>query len=219
MKTNSQMKRYTGQGLEESRALDLLSPWSARHIIRPVRGLVLVHQPRSSANFVVRVFMQALLSRHAWLNHWPLVIDSACSLSLLQRLRSGAESSNPLITLLVFPGAGGGGGGGLSNNHLININSGVVEGVLSWITKDVPFTFIDLELFQNWEQKPNILTKDALITPFFFLKSLCLFLILFYLINLFIYLLFLGVLGLHCWAQAFSSCGKRGLLFLVVHGL
>ena len=37
-------------------------------------------------------------------------------------------------------------------------------------------------------------------------------------INLFIYL-FLAVLGLHCCAQAFSSCGERGLLFVVVRGL
>ena len=38
---------------------------------------------------------------------------------------------------------------------------------------------------------------------------------------LFIYLfyLFLAALGLCCCAQAFSSCGERGLLFVVVHGL
>ena len=43
------------------------------------------------------------------------------------------------------------------------------------------------------------------------------FLILFY---KFIYLfLFLAALGLRCWAQAFSSCGERGLLFIVVRGL
>ena len=35
---------------------------------------------------------------------------------------------------------------------------------------------------------------------------------------LFIYL-FLAALGLHCCAWAFSSCGERGLLFVVVHGL
>ena len=29
----------------------------------------------------------------------------------------------------------------------------------------------------------------------------------------------LAVLGLCCCAQAFSSCGERGLLFIVVHGL
>ena len=28
--------------------------------------------------------------------------------------------------------------------------------------------------------------------------------------------LFLAVLGLHCCARAFSSCSKRGLLFVVV---
>ena len=37
-------------------------------------------------------------------------------------------------------------------------------------------------------------------------------------LNLFIYL-FLAVLGLCCCAQAFSSCGEQGLLFVVVHGL
>ena len=36
--------------------------------------------------------------------------------------------------------------------------------------------------------------------------------------NKFIYL-FLAALGLCCCAQAFSSCGERGLLFVVVHGL
>ena len=35
---------------------------------------------------------------------------------------------------------------------------------------------------------------------------------------LFIYL-FLAELGLCCCTQAFSSCGERGLLFVVVHGL
>ena len=35
--------------------------------------------------------------------------------------------------------------------------------------------------------------------------------------NLFI--LFLAALGLRCCARAFSSCGERGLLFVVVRGL
>ena len=39
----------------------------------------------------------------------------------------------------------------------------------------------------------------------------------FFLINLFIYL-FLAVLGLHFCARAFSSCGKRGPLFIAVRG-
>ena len=34
----------------------------------------------------------------------------------------------------------------------------------------------------------------------------------------FIYL-FLAALGLRCCARAFSSCGERGLLFVVVRGL
>ena len=31
--------------------------------------------------------------------------------------------------------------------------------------------------------------------------------------------LFLAVLDLHCCVRAFSSCGERGLLISVVHGL
>ena len=31
--------------------------------------------------------------------------------------------------------------------------------------------------------------------------------------------LFLAALGLRCCVQAFSSCGKQWLLFVVVHGL
>ena len=31
--------------------------------------------------------------------------------------------------------------------------------------------------------------------------------------------LFLAALGLRCCAQAFSSCGERGLLFVAVHGI
>ena len=44
---------------------------------------------------------------------------------------------------------------------------------------------------------------------FFFFKE-------FHFIYLFIY--FLAVLGLRFRARAFSSCGKQGLLFIVVHG-
>ena len=29
----------------------------------------------------------------------------------------------------------------------------------------------------------------------------------------------MAALGLCCWARAFSSCGERGLPFVVVHGL
>ena len=41
----------------------------------------------------------------------------------------------------------------------------------------------------------------------------------FFLINLFIYLLFLAALGLRSCARIFSSCGDWGLLFVAVHGL
>ena len=41
------------------------------------------------------------------------------------------------------------------------------------------------------------------------------FLFVFCFLNKFIYL-FLAALGLRCYVQAFSSCGERGLLFVVV---
>ena len=41
----------------------------------------------------------------------------------------------------------------------------------------------------------------------------------FFLIFNLIYLLFLVVSGLRCCTWAFSSCGERGLLFIVVRGL
>ena len=48
----------------------------------------------------------------------------------------------------------------------------------------------------------------------------------FYIFNKFIYLsiyLFMAALGLRCWVfvavRAFSTCGERGLLFVVVSGL
>ena len=37
-------------------------------------------------------------------------------------------------------------------------------------------------------------------------------------LKIFIYL-FLAALGLRCCTRAFSSCGERGLLFVVVRGL
>ena len=44
-------------------------------------------------------------------------------------------------------------------------------------------------------------------------------LLVWFLLLLLLFYLFLAALGLHCCAQAFSSCSKWGLLFAVVHGL
>ena len=41
----------------------------------------------------------------------------------------------------------------------------------------------------------------------------------FFLNKFILFILFLAVLGLRCCVQAFSSCGKRGLLFVAVCGL
>ena len=34
-----------------------------------------------------------------------------------------------------------------------------------------------------------------------------------------VFFFFLAVLGLHCWARAFSDCGEWGLVFVAVRGL
>ena len=62
-------------------------------------------------------------------------------------------------------------------------------------------------------ETPGSETKDSAIADqhsFYFLF-----------LNLFIYLFIyiLAALGLRCCVQAFSSCGKQGLLFIVVRGL
>ena len=41
----------------------------------------------------------------------------------------------------------------------------------------------------------------------------------FFFINLFVCLFIYGCVGSFCCPQAFSSCGERGLLFVVVHRL
>ena len=49
---------------------------------------------------------------------------------------------------------------------------------------------------------------------------MCLLLLLYHTILFFFLIyLFLAALGLHTRVWAFSSCGKQGLLFVVVHGL
>ena len=59
----------------------------------------------------------------------------------------------------------------------------------------------------EWEYFPRLLKQMR----FYFISYFILFL-------KFIYL-FLAALGLRCCAQAFSSCGEQGLLFVRVRGL
>ena len=42
---------------------------------------------------------------------------------------------------------------------------------------------------------------------------------LFFVFNIYLFIFILAAVGLRCCAQAFSSCGERGLLFFAVHGL
>ena len=64
---------------------------------------------------------------------------------------------------------------------------------------------------------PGVLTMSLGLRLSYLSASLFLF---FFLIDLFIFIyFFLAVLGLHCCAWAFSSCGEWGLLFIVVRRL
>ena len=93
------------------------------------------------------------LHKHSWLNHhpWVGIKLKLQPLYLPGILRSGAKSSNPIITKLVslanIPQPLE-----LSKSLLININSGVIKRGLLWITKDTYFTFFWLwSYFKNWE--------------------------------------------------------------------
>ena len=123
-----------------------------------------VHQPGSSLNPVLWVFMEAPLYRHYRLNHWPLGINSTSTPHPSPLLRNqGVGLKVPtlyscLILLATSPHPGVG-----SKSHIINIKV-VVERVWLWITR-CPFHFYGSEVISGTEGKrPNIITKDALIT-------------------------------------------------------
>ena len=68
-----------------------------------------------------------------------------------------------------------------------------------WFHVECSLSFIDLHLLSII----NLGENSVIVTCIFYL----------------FYFIFLAALGLHCCAQAFSSCGERGLLFVVVHRL
>lgn len=76
-------------------------------------------------------FLEPSFHRHNWFNHWPLVINSPFSPSLLPGAGGRVESSNLLTTSLV----------------------------LSGITIDTPLSFITPELFYNPGQKATYSNK------------------------------------------------------------
>ena len=72
-------------------------------------------------------------------------------------------------------------------------------------------TFRVLVLFGCWSSWTDPLSPFLFFSFFlFFFFSDCYFLK---------FILFLAALGLCCCARVFSSCGERGLLFVVMHGL
>lgn len=77
-------------------------------------------------------------------------MNSVSSLSPIPGGWGRAESSNPPIQAGHQPTTGP---WGLSKNHLININSGVIERGLLWMTKVTHFTFIVLGAISGTEDK------------------------------------------------------------------
>ena len=70
--------------------------------------------------------------------------------------------------------------------------------------------FLAAVKIQYWQELISLLTISCKGSRFYF-----------YFLKIYFYLcyLFLAALDLRCCAQAFSSCGEQGLLFVVVHGL
>ena len=72
---------------------------------------------------------------------------------------------------------------------------------------------------------PSGLCSEIVVSRRIFLTTLCKTAtpplpVFFFFLSFFLkFYLFLVALGLRCCARAFSSCGKRGLLFIAVHGL
>ena len=79
----------------------------------------------------------------------------------------------------------------------ISLRNKIVEHIVMYLLA-ISISYLNKSLFNSFAH--------------FFFNSKLLF------IYLFILYLFLAVLGLRFCARAFSSCGKRGPLFIVVHG-
>ena len=94
---------------------------------------------------------------------------------------------------------------------LFNILQFLVDKSFTSLVKLIPKYFILFWCYCKWDCFPNFLFRKSLLvyrnTTDFFLIYL-----------LFIYYLFLAVLGLCFCARAFSSCGKQGPLFIAMHG-
>ena len=124
---NSQMKRYIEQGLQGFPAQELLSQRS--QIALPSQQVDMFTNTEASPKLVILRFftfimIKFLLCRHNWFNHWLWVIECNLQpLSLPQRLRSGAESSNPLVIWLVF----------LAASPPLKLSSPVYPHIHTWI--------------------------------------------------------------------------------------
>ena len=150
--------RYV-EGTQSRHALSKRITHSALHVFTNLEALQFPS---------VRVFLWSLLSRHDWLNAWPLRTNSTSNPSPLPRGWEGeVESSNPLITWLV-PGKQPPILTGFSESHLININSGVVERRLLWIMKMLlsPLSLLSLRKYKGFRSSvPGTETKTKYIFP------------------------------------------------------
>ena len=91
--------------------------------------------------------------------------------------------------------------------------------VIALISLPLPLTWSHRTLapYKSPNKYPREFKHKVLLVFEKFVWYRCLFFVCLFVFNLFIYL-FLAVLGLHFCARAFSSCGKRGPLFIAVRG-
>lgn len=127
-----------------------------------------VHLPGSSLNPNFQGFNGSSISRHDWslvTNHWPLVISSISNPPPTppQEVRSGAESSNPLIMLSlsgnqlpswIYLGTP------RETSHLISIQ---VDTQQSGDSEGLRRSFV-VNCGEGGSQRPNIIMKDITIT-------------------------------------------------------
>ena len=95
----------------------------------------------------------------------------------------------------------------LEYSNLSHIVTPLLRSTISKLTQIILFSFLNPWFQHEVPYTLFLLTLQA--SPYCF----------FFFFNLFIFILFLTVLGLRFCARALSSCGKRGPLFIAVRGL
>ena len=104
-------------------------------------SLWVLHSPQISrcsptwelSNIILLASMETSLHRHDWSNHWPLAVNSVYNLSPSPHRSRGQDWKFQLSNRMA--GSPGNQPPLLSRRYCININSGVVESSLLWISR------------------------------------------------------------------------------------